>query len=150
MIPTKESSEYENSMYEQRRAEINRLPPGPQKDKELADLSRDYEGRGALATDKLATAQSDFSSAMDPLAMTKGPSGNPFAVDVGPGIAAHVGRGMNMYNANKRRKGAEADLEGLSAGKESATKKLIGSMSEEEKRQQRKKALADGLRNFMY
>jgi len=114
------------STFEERLRIIRAMPDGPEKEKAILDLTRDYQNRqSALETQQLY-AQRDLESAMEmPQARTAGPSGNPFAVAIAPNVMEYAAQGLRAYDANKRRNAAAEGLEGLSAGRESGLGELF-------------------------
>lgn len=114
------------SVFERRREAIQSMPPGPEREQALADLSRDYEGRSSMAEGRVDSAETELADAMDmPGAETAGSSRNPFAVAVAPSALQYAAKGLRGYRANKDRKAARADLEELSEGKERATSSML-------------------------
>ena len=133
----------DETAFQRQLAYIQSLPEGDEKSRLLADLSRDYAGRGDLLGEQYAQASTDFTSAMEmPEAQVAGPSDNPFAITVGPNALQYAAQGLRAYDANKRRNTAEEGLTGLSEGKERG---LGGVMAQGAKQ----KAMADTLRKPM-
>lgn len=109
----------DETMFEERLRYIQSLPEGEEKQRLIADLSRDYAGREELLSTEYSQAQDDLLGAMEmPTAQVAGSSSNPFAIAIAPDITQYAAQGLRAYDANKRRKGAREGLEGLSEGRE--------------------------------
>ena len=131
----------DETMFERQLAYIQSLPDGEEKDRLLADLTRDYANRGDLLGTEYSQAQSDLTAALDmPTAQVAGPSSNPFAIAVAPDITQYAAQGLRAYDAGKRRTKAREGLEALSEGRERG---LGGVM-----RQGATRAMADRLRGM--
>ena len=116
----------DNSVWEERLRQIEAMPDGPEKDKALDQLTRDYPGLSeALRSDV------DFGEEMALTPMPEGgiagPSSNPFAVYVAGSPLEHAAAGAQKYLGHRERRGARDELDALSAQKQDATDALMRS-----------------------
>lgn len=116
--------------FQKRLAYIQSLPEGQEREEAIADLSRDYPGRMAVAESELAEANQALDSSMVmPQTQTAGPSSNPFAVAVAPNALEYAAQGLRGYNAVQDRDRLRGEIEELSLGKERATGGVMDSMA---------------------
>jgi hypothetical protein len=156
----------ENSIYQKEMARIAAMPEGPAKQAKIAELTRDYKGRGARGDASLEDARKRMAGAMDmPTASVAGNAKNPFAISVAPSALQYGSKMLEGYNAMQDRDKAETDLEDLSKGQEAALGGVLagaaanpgapgmagipglGRLTEEERMQLMMSGQAAGLRN---
>lgn len=135
--------EDEKTVFELRLEQLRRMPPGPDRDEAIANLTRDYQGRSDVLSGQLTGAENQLADAFSgmPQAQVAGPSSNPFAIAVAPDITQYLAQGLRGYDAMNRRKQAMEGLEGLSQGREAG----LGAMFQAGVGD-RQAALADSLR----
>src|SRR5210317_862388 len=104
--------------FERRYAIIQSMDDGPAKTEAMRQLFQDYPGKLKAAQDK--TDKGFKLATMKPAGMTEGNRANPFAVDVGAGIAQHAGNaGMAYLGGKDMREGRDTAAK-LSADQDAA------------------------------
>jgi hypothetical protein len=104
----------DKTMYERRLAEIQAMPPGPDREAALELLSRDYPGLAKTAT---TSQEQGFEMAMSPGA--KGTElGGRYSTYVAANPLEHLASGLRQYGGYKKMNKAEEQLDQLSKDKQ--------------------------------
>jgi hypothetical protein len=120
------SSEDEGGMYEAAAA-IGALS-GPEREKAIAELSTNYEGRKESLRDDLTMSYDQYSSPTPEGRMT---SGNQFGYYQAASPLEHIASGMQKYMGGKGMKEARTEREKLSAMQESGQGRVLNSMADD-------------------
>ena len=107
-----------NSVMELRKAEIQAMPPGPDKDAALAALVRDYEGE--LGASNLQSEQGFEMANM----------GQPTGTDTGRTYVAanpleHMAAGLRAFKGNRDVRDARREQKEMSAAKQQAMMQML-------------------------
>ena len=108
----------DNSILELRKAEIQAMPPGPEKDAALAALVRDYEGE--LSASNL---QSEQGYEMANAAMPTGTDTGRTYVAANP--LEHMAAGLRAFKGNRDVRDARREQKEMSAAKQQAMMELL-------------------------
>jgi hypothetical protein len=108
----------DNSILELRKAEIQAMPPGPDKDAAEAAFVRDYEGELAAST-----LQSDQGFEMANMGQPEGTTTRATYVAANP--LEHMAAGLRSFMGNRDMRDARKQQKSLSAAKQEAMMRLL-------------------------
>jgi hypothetical protein len=108
----------DNSVMELRKAEIQAMPPGPEKDAALAELVRDYEGELGSAN-----RQQDFGMEMATMGQPEGMQAGGTYVAAHP--LEHMAAGLRSFKGYRDMRDAKREQKSMSAAKQEAMMKLL-------------------------
>ncbi len=111
----------DQTMYQQRLAQIQAMPPGPEKDAALAALSADYEGQQTAAAQQMKLG-ADMASQGAP-GVTQ--LGGKYATAVAANPLEHMAAGLRTYKGMKDMKEAKETTSGLSKQKQKGLMDLL-------------------------
>lgn len=113
----------DQTMYQKRLAEIQAMPPGPEKDAALAALARDYEGEqsAAMAQQKIGA---ELMSMGAPKATQ---TGGRYGTTVAASPVEHLAAGLRTYKGGKDMKEAREMLSSGSKDKKQALLDMLRS-----------------------
>lgn len=113
----------DQTIYQQRLAQIKAMPPGPEKEAALAALSADYAGQQAAATQQMNLGAEMASQGAPGVTQL----GGKYATAVAANPLEHMAAGLRTYKGYKDMKEAKETAGGLSQQKQKSLMDLLRS-----------------------
>lgn len=115
----------DDTMYQRRLAEIQAMPPGPEKDAALAALARDYEGEQAAAQ-----TQQKIGAEMVAMGAPQAiQTGGKYGTTVAANPLEHLAAGLRTFKGGRDMKEAREKFGELSQSKQKSLADLLRTMA---------------------
>lgn len=109
---------YDRTILEQRLAEIEAMPDGPEKDQAFNELAADYPELYTTARDDVTRGLDMYNT--EAPGMREGPAGNPFAVTIAANPLEHLATGATKFMGGKQMREGRQQLDDLAEQKQRA------------------------------